>query len=89
MINISSTIALSCQIDGFPIPNITWLKNNQTIASSHYTTYSNGTSTIIINSVRVSDSGKYNCKGENSYGVIYTSTTNVTILCKLIDNSKS
>ena len=61
------------------------MKNNQAIASSQYAINSNGTATLIISKAGISDSGKYNCKGENIYGVIYTSEAKVTIFCKLFD----
>lgn len=82
LVNISSRFELSCQIDGIPTPNITWWKNNQTIISSQFVSNLNGTSTLIIDNALVSDTAKYNCRGENIYGIIYTSEAKVTILCK-------
>ena len=85
VVNISNTITISCEINGIPNPTITWLKDNQTVDSSKYTTTSIGMSelsNLTLVNVTISDGGKYQCKGENAAGIIYTSEADLIIHCK-------
>ena len=85
VVNISNTATILCHIKGIPNPNITWLKDNLTVDSSKYTTTSIGISelsNLTLVNVTISDDGKYQCKGENAAGSIYTSEADIVIHCK-------
>lgn len=85
VINISDTITISCLIKGIPNPNITWLKDNQTVDASKYRTSSIGISTLstlTFENVTIFDDGTYRCKGENTAGNIYTTEAILVVNCK-------
>ena len=91
--NIYSSIMLTCQIQGVPMPNITWLKDdNEIVDTSKYSVNLLGFSVLTLNNVTLSDEGKYKCKGENPAGITYSSDATVYVyrkLCGHYDNDKS
>ena len=92
----ASGIMVTCQATGYPSPNITWLKNNQTLPDSHVTvsndhvTQSSGqvvaTSTLTITRAQLSDAGVYVCQASNHLVVlsrVWSTPSHLTVLCEL------
>lgn len=64
------TARFSCDVDGEPVPSVTWIREGQTIVTSHrrYVTCSEYRSTFEIKPVELSDEGNYTVVVENSEG---------------------
>lgn len=60
----------TCDVDGEPVPSITWLRKGQAIVSSHrhHVTTTEYKSTFEISQVEISDEGNYTLVVENSEG---------------------
>lgn len=53
-------VSLSCDINGYPAPVFSWVKNRKRIAI--------GSSTLTLRHVRQDESGDYECWGNNTIG---------------------
>ncbi|KAM7419835.1 hypothetical protein PAMA_016776 [Pampus argenteus] len=65
------SLSLTCTVWGEPIPEVTWFKNEQEVASCEHTkvTFDGGKfASLIINKVTPDDSGKYSINVRNKYG---------------------
>ncbi|KAM7394720.1 hypothetical protein PAMP_021506 [Pampus punctatissimus] len=65
------SLSLTCTVWGEPIPEVTWFKNEQEVASCEHTkvTFDGGKfASLIINKVTPEDSGKYSINVRNKYG---------------------
>ncbi|XP_073667498.1 hemicentin-1 isoform X2 [Paramisgurnus dabryanus] len=61
-------VILACEVTGNPIPEITWLKDGQTLASdARLQVMSNGRF-LQISGSQVADTGRYSCLASNSAG---------------------
>ena len=87
--NINGSIILTCQIQGVPRPDVTWIKNNNPVDISKYSVNLSGLSVLTLYNVTLSDEGIYKCKGENIAGIIYSSDATVYIYCKLYGHYKN
>lgn len=67
-----SQLALRCQVNGDPSPQISWTKNDQAISSSDVVDlkYRNGVASLVINEVFPEDEGVYVFRAHNSLGEI-------------------
>ncbi|XP_041051101.1 vascular endothelial growth factor receptor kdr-like isoform X1 [Carcharodon carcharias] len=72
-INSSSTVILSCDVNGRPPPSITWYKNEQQVLPASGIFLEAGNKTLIIERVRFDDEGEYKCKATNEKGTVETS----------------
>ena len=81
---IGNTASLLCQIQGYPNPTITWLKNDMPVPSSKYTTDSSGLTILTIENATVLDNGKYQCKGVNNLGKASSPAALITVGCELL-----
>ena len=77
---IGTAVNLSCSADGFPVPDIMWYFQgmvfaNETVNSTS-STYTE--STIVINSLMLSDGGSYTCE-INSEASTMPSTSTATV----------
>ena len=65
-------VTFSCSLTGSPIPSITWLHDNSAISNSDSITITTQeqmvNTTLTIASVQQSDTGNYQCRGENDVG---------------------
>ncbi len=68
-------VNIICKVDGLPIPNVVWFKDNIKIQSQgdhliFSTTDDKSTSIIYIRSMSISDNGIYTCKASNAAGFV-------------------
>lgn len=63
-VELYSKVELSCRVDSYPPPKITWYHNNTQLNSA---TNMEGNSTISIEMVDFDDLGLYSCVAENEY----------------------
>ncbi|XP_014015728.2 hemicentin-1 [Salmo salar] len=59
---------LPCDVEGSPMPSITWLKDNQAIVSSAQLTYSRGGQALRLGTVHGDSAGIYTCRASNPAG---------------------
>ncbi|RXN18375.1 hemicentin-2 isoform X1 [Labeo rohita] len=62
---------LHCEVEGIPLPTITWLKDNQPIVSSPQLTYTQGGQSLRVAAARGEDAGTYTCKATNPAGTAH------------------
>jgi len=62
------TIRLTCEANGFPLPVISWLKNNSAVTSGTLTQNGSISSLVLRIQNREESPGKYRCIAENSLG---------------------
>jgi titin len=71
-----SLVRLECKVTGEPKPNIKWFKDRKCINNDgHYkirSLESTGASTLVIEGVKVTDTGSYMCLAENDAGSEYS-----------------
>ncbi|XP_014247595.1 myosin light chain kinase, smooth muscle-like isoform X3 [Cimex lectularius] len=76
VVDVFSTVMLSCYVTGNPKPSVTWKNNNDTLLSTsgNVTILSDGHyHSIEIEKVKPEDCGEYSCIAENSQGYVSTS----------------
>ncbi|XP_037820569.1 papilin isoform X5 [Lucilia sericata] len=62
-----STIAMGCSVQGYPKPNVTWIKDGLPLLPSERIQISVGEPyRLVINNINMADSGKYGCKAANA-----------------------
>ncbi|XP_033947808.1 hemicentin-1 [Pseudochaenichthys georgianus] len=59
---------LPCDVEGSPMPSITWLKDNQAIVSSPQASYTQGGQALRLGSARGDSTGLYTCRATNPAG---------------------
>ncbi|XP_001920501.5 hemicentin-1 [Danio rerio] len=62
---------LHCEVEGIPLPTITWLKDNQPIVSSPQLTYTQGGQSLRVAAARGEDAGAYTCRATNPAGTAH------------------
>ncbi|CAF4147161.1 unnamed protein product, partial [Rotaria sp. Silwood2] len=87
-----SPVVLTAKINGTPMPNFTWFKDDAPlVASSRFTTYYDIPSKLIIlqiNDARPNDTGIYTVRADNKSGTVTTSATlHISILPSVRDQS--
>ncbi|XP_055958348.1 neuroglian isoform X2 [Patella vulgata] len=60
------TVKITCQTEGKPTPTVTWFKGDQQLLGGRYNILPTGD--LVINGVRLRDSGNYRCFVENRFG---------------------
>ncbi|XP_021231746.1 roundabout homolog 3 isoform X5 [Numida meleagris] len=65
---VGATVRLPCWADGEPPPHVGWLKDGCTVPSSESRASLLENGTLQISSLRVTDSGQYECVATNSMG---------------------
>ncbi|XP_064793489.1 hemicentin-1-like [Oncorhynchus masou masou] len=59
---------LPCDVEGFPMPSITWLKDKQPIVSSAQLTYTRGGQALRLGTAHGDSAGIYTCRASNPAG---------------------
>ncbi|KAM4896067.1 hemicentin-1 [Sylvia borin] len=65
---VNNFISLTCEVTGFPPPDLSWLKNGKPISSSSNTFIVPGARTLQIPRAKLSDGGEYTCTARNQAG---------------------
>ncbi|XP_051950032.1 hemicentin-1 [Xyrauchen texanus] len=68
-------VVLYCDVEGIPLPTITWLKDNQPIVSSPQLTYTQGGQALRVSAAHGEDAGTYTCRATNPAGTAYRHNT--------------
>lgn len=63
---VGSDVSIPCDVDGYPIPQVQWYKNNLRLEPSELIQISESHRLTVI-SANHSDSGEYKCVAENQY----------------------
>uniref|UniRef100_F7F8V7 Immunoglobulin superfamily DCC subclass member 3 n=2 Tax=Ornithorhynchus anatinus TaxID=9258 RepID=F7F8V7_ORNAN len=63
-----TTAVFTCQAQGEPPPQITWLKNGQVLGPSSHVKLKNSNSTLTLSGISQEDEAIYQCIAENSAG---------------------
>ncbi|XP_043547949.1 vascular endothelial growth factor receptor 1 [Chiloscyllium plagiosum] len=72
-VNVSSSITLECHVEGRPMPQIIWYKNNRRLLVESGITLGPRSKTLIIERVKEEDEGLYQCHATNRKGFVETS----------------
>ncbi|XP_013881640.1 immunoglobulin superfamily DCC subclass member 3 [Austrofundulus limnaeus] len=65
---VGTTAIFTCQVQGEPDPQLTWLKNGQVLEPRGHVKLRNNNSTLTIHSISQEDEAIYQCIAENSAG---------------------
>ncbi|TRZ22552.1 hypothetical protein HGM15179_004536 [Zosterops borbonicus] len=65
---VNNFISLTCEVTGFPPPDLSWLKNGKPISSNSNTFIVPGARTLQIPRAKLSDGGEYTCTARNQAG---------------------
>ena len=87
VVNETDIASLQCDVNGNPVPQITWLKENTSVAADKRIVQSGGG--IMIEDVKSHDGGMNTCIASNILGLVKTSATltvqgNMLLLCYLL-----
>ena len=87
VVNETDIASLQCDVHGNPVPQITWLKENTSVAADKRIVQSGGG--IMIKDVKSHDGGMNTCIASNILGLVKTSATltvqgNMLLLCYLL-----
>ena len=74
---IGSSVNLTCEASGDPMPNITWTRE---VATSNRRVNATGPVFPFVN-IQLNDAGSYRCTADNGYGVV-SSLSALNIFCK-------
>uniref|UniRef100_T1JHX9 Uncharacterized protein n=1 Tax=Strigamia maritima TaxID=126957 RepID=T1JHX9_STRMM len=87
--HIGAEVILSCNITGYPDPEIRWFKDDCNVPllpdSRHGFTYDGFTASLIIRNVHFDDSGEYICEASNLGGRLTTFTRLLVMETKVED----
>ncbi|NXC61674.1 HMCN1 protein, partial [Aleadryas rufinucha] len=65
---VNNFISLTCEVTGFPPPDLSWLKNGKPVHSNSNTFIVPGARTLQIPRAKLSDGGEYTCTARNQAG---------------------
>uniref|UniRef100_A0A8C3DQA4 Hemicentin-1 n=1 Tax=Corvus moneduloides TaxID=1196302 RepID=A0A8C3DQA4_CORMO len=65
---VNNFISLTCEVMGFPPPDLSWLKNGKPVNSNSNTFIVPGARTLQIPRAKLSDAGEYTCTARNQAG---------------------
>ncbi|XP_071421021.1 hemicentin-1 [Pithys albifrons albifrons] len=65
---VNNFISLTCEVTGFPPPDLSWLKNGQPVSSNSNTFIVPGARMLQIPRARLPDEGEYTCIARNQAG---------------------
>ncbi|NXJ63832.1 HMCN1 protein, partial [Rostratula benghalensis] len=65
---VNNFISLTCEVTGFPLPDLSWLKNGKPVSSNTNTFIVPGARTLQIPRAKLLDDGEYTCIARNQAG---------------------
>ncbi|XP_059982426.1 immunoglobulin-like and fibronectin type III domain-containing protein 1 isoform X2 [Lagenorhynchus albirostris] len=77
LLPLGSECCMTCAVQGWPRPRVTWFKNDQSLAGDPavYSTDLLGVCSLVIPSVSAEDGGKYKAVAENTLGQAISTAT--------------
>ena len=84
----NTAASLNCSAKGNPPPTISWFHNGEQVTPGDRLVVLNNGS-LIIEAVRMTDSGVYRCHANNSLGNIESDDALLMVDCKLLSNTVS
>lgn len=62
-------VSLQCEVQGIPMPTITWMKDGRPLAKGRGVEILDGGSILQLKNIHVSDTGRYVCVATNVAGM--------------------
>ncbi|XP_017001607.2 papilin isoform X1 [Drosophila takahashii] len=73
-----SNVLMSCSVQGYPEPNVTWTKDDSPLYNNGRVTIRSQPHSLVLSDVTPEDSGRYTCRASNAY-TYATGEANVSI----------
>jgi len=77
-------VTLSCNVDGQPVPIISWNRNGYPVNISGRVSISDDKKQLTITNVKRTDNGNYRCVANNSLGNSTSNAATLNVQCKYI-----
>jgi hypothetical protein len=74
---IGMAVTLECPVTGYPVPEITWLKNGLIVQSNNNLVIQDNGAVLLIRRMQDSDTGNYECEASNGVGEVLRRTFTV------------
>ena len=75
-------VTLSCNVDGNPVPTISWTRDGSPVSTSGRISISDDKKQLTITNVKRTDSGEYRCVANNSLGNATSNAATLNVKCK-------
>uniref|UniRef100_A0A7N8WQQ2 Vascular endothelial growth factor receptor 3 n=1 Tax=Mastacembelus armatus TaxID=205130 RepID=A0A7N8WQQ2_9TELE len=72
-VNVTESLQMECDVEGRPLPRLTWFKDNQPLHQMSGIQLQNSNRTLSIQRVREEDAGLYTCTACNQRGCVHSS----------------
>ncbi|XP_041357784.1 hemicentin-1-like [Gigantopelta aegis] len=79
---LGTTVDFKCDSDGHPAPTITWYKDNFPVDQTEDRRIIMYKGRLIIDDLRSTDSGSYQCAAVNAFGTTYSKTSVLTLTAR-------
>uniref|UniRef100_A0A1Y1M2J5 Protein vein n=1 Tax=Photinus pyralis TaxID=7054 RepID=A0A1Y1M2J5_PHOPY len=87
-LKVGKKLRLICNVKGFPVPYVSWLKDKHHPNKRARITYKKKRTTLIINSVQMEDEGTYRCTAHGVNGTSAYEEVSVRISNSELDNGE-
>jgi len=77
-----ANVTLSCNVDGNPVPIISWTRDGSPVNTSGRISISDDKKQLTITNVKRTDNGTYRCVANNSLGNVTSNAATVNVQCK-------
>jgi len=75
-------VTLSCNVDGNPVPTISWTRDGSPVNTSGRISISDDKNQLTITQVKRTDSGTYRCMANNNLGNATSNAATLDVQCK-------
>ena len=75
-------VNLSCNVDGNPVPTISWTRDESPVITSERISISDDKKQLTITNVKRTNSGEYRCVANNSLGDATSNAATLNVQCK-------
>ena len=75
-------VTLSCNVDGNPVPKISWTRDGSPVNRSGTISISDDKKQLTITNVNRTESGEYRCVAENVVGNATSNAATLNVQCK-------
>ncbi|KAL1022832.1 hypothetical protein UPYG_G00032950 [Umbra pygmaea] len=70
VVQVNKTAVLECQVDGSPVPKVTWLKDGQPLSTDTPHSLRSNRRSLQVSNAQVTDTGRYTCVADNLAGSV-------------------